>query len=43
MKRTGSDIPRPSTILPYVDFRILPPIPQSEIDSNPNLVQNTGY
>lgn len=43
LKRNGFDISRPLTTLSYVDFRILPPIPQSEIDANPNLVQNVGY
>jgi hypothetical protein len=43
LKRTGSDIARPLGTLSYVDFRILPPIPQSEINANPNLIQNAGY
>ncbi len=44
LKRTGSDISRPSSrTLSYVDFRILPPIPQSELDANTNLIQNAGY
>lgn len=27
----------------FTDFRILPPIPQREVDGNPNLPQNFGY
>ena len=29
--------------LPYYDPRLRLPIPQREIDTNPNLVQNEGY
>jgi hypothetical protein len=43
LKRNGSDMSRPWGTLSYVDFRVLPPIPQSEIDANPKLVQNAGY
>lgn len=27
----------------FTDIRILPPIPQAEVDGNPNLKQNSGY
>ncbi|MCY7292032.1 MAG: RagB/SusD family nutrient uptake outer membrane protein [Ferruginibacter sp.] len=27
----------------YTDFRLLAPIPQREVDNNPNLIQNFGY
>lgn len=43
LKRNGLNIARPLGTLLYTDFRILAPIPQSEIDANPNLVQNAGY
>jgi tetratricopeptide (TPR) repeat protein len=43
LKRNGLNIARPLGTLPFTDFRILAPIPQSEIDANPNLVQNAGY
>lgn len=45
-KRLGRDIVKstPSTaIVPFTDVRILPAIPQVEIDANPNLKQNAGY
>ena len=29
--------------LPSADFYVLFPIPQSQIDANPNLIQNPGY
>ena len=46
LKRWGMDISKtqPATILvPFNDIRILAPIPQGEIDGNPNMVQNPGY
>jgi len=29
--------------LSFEDFKILPPIPQREVDGNPNIKQNRGY
>ena len=45
LKRTGQTIVKsnPATNLPATDYRILPRIPTSEIDGNPNMVQNFGY
>jgi hypothetical protein len=46
LKRRGLDIPKPQqpfNVLPYTDFRILAPLPQSEVDESPVLVQNPGY
>ena len=46
LKRRGRDIPKPQTgfnVLPYTDFRILARVPQSEVELNPQLVQNPGY
>ncbi|WP_238531712.1 RagB/SusD family nutrient uptake outer membrane protein [Nitritalea halalkaliphila] len=47
LKRLGRDIDKsylgPNSSVPFTDFRILPPIPQREIDGNPNLNQNVGY
>jgi len=51
LKRLGRDITKspgqngvnaPSNV-GFTEFRILPAIPQRELDGNPNLVQNTGY
>ena len=47
LKRHGMDIPKPaasgaSTLL-YSDFKILPRIPQSDINLSTELVQNPGY
>lgn len=45
LKRLGRDLvktPHYNTVA-FTDFRILAPIPQREIDGNPNLVQNFGY
>ena len=45
MKRLGRDLvkgPHYSNVA-FTDIRILPPLPQSEIDGNPNLKQNVGY
>ncbi|HAH37574.1 MAG TPA: hypothetical protein DCL81_13975, partial [Algoriphagus sp.] len=33
----------PNVNVQFDDFRILPPIPQREVDGNPNLNQNRGY
>lgn len=41
--RLGSNIVKDNGTLLYTDFRILPPIPQAELDINPNLVKNPGY
>lgn len=45
LKRRAMDITKQATAttVPYDDFRILPPLPQSEVDNNPNLNQNPGY
>jgi starch-binding outer membrane protein, SusD/RagB family len=45
-KRRGADINKsaPSTsILFFTDARVLAPIPQADVDGNPNLPQNFGY
>jgi len=46
-KRLGRTITKgaPSTVAPIApgDVRMLPPIPQSDVDGNPNLRQNFGY
>jgi starch-binding outer membrane protein, SusD/RagB family len=43
LKRRGVDIVKVPNNVPYTDFRILPPLPQAELDYSPNLVQNPGY
>jgi starch-binding outer membrane protein, SusD/RagB family len=45
LKRNGRAIIKttPAVNLPFDDFKILPPIPQREVDGNPNLNQNRGY
>jgi len=45
LKRYGRSIVKtnPPTNLPATDFRLLPAIPQRDIDGNPNMVQNFGY
>lgn len=45
LKRYGRPIVKttPSVNLSFDDFRILPPIPQREVDGNVNLNQNRGY
>jgi hypothetical protein len=46
LKRLGRDIVKtaPSTaVVAFTDARILPPIPQREIDGNPKIQQNFGY
>jgi hypothetical protein len=46
-KRLGLPIrkgaPNPNPDLAFTDRRVLPPIPQSDVDGNPNLQQNFGY
>ena len=45
LKRLGRDLgkaPHYSTIA-FTDTRILAPIPQGDVDGNPNLKQNVGY
>ncbi len=32
-----------STKIIYTDFRLLPALPQRELDNNPNMIQNFGY
>jgi starch-binding outer membrane protein, SusD/RagB family len=45
LKRNGRAIVKttPNVNLPFDDFKFLPPIPQREVDGNPNLNQNRGY
>jgi starch-binding outer membrane protein, SusD/RagB family len=45
LKRYGRPIIKttPAVNVQFDDFRILPPIPQREVDGNPNLNQNRGY
>jgi starch-binding outer membrane protein, SusD/RagB family len=45
LKRYGTTIVKtnPAVNLPATDFRLLPRIPQSEVDGNPNMQQNFGY
>lgn len=44
LTRLGVDIPKENiSPIPFSDYRILAPIPQSEIDINTNLIQNRGY
>lgn len=45
LKRTGSDIVKPTLnfTVAFTEDVILPAIPQSEVDGNPNLQQNSGY
>jgi starch-binding outer membrane protein, SusD/RagB family len=43
LKRRGVDIVKLPANVTYDDTRILPPLPQREIDGNPNLAQNDGY
>lgn len=44
-KRLGRDIPKAPHYadLVFTNFLVLPALPQSEIDGNKNLVQNSGY
>jgi len=45
LKRYGRAIVKttPAVNLTFDDFKILPPIPQREVDGNPNIKQNRGY
>ena len=48
LKRRGRDIPKPQVsggtgVLPYTDYRILAPIPETQVEFNPELRQNPGY
>jgi starch-binding outer membrane protein, SusD/RagB family len=43
LKRRGQNIVKLPADVPFDDFRILPAIPQRELDGNPNMVQNDGY
>jgi hypothetical protein len=45
LKRYGRPIVKttPAVNLAFDDFKILPPIPQREVDGNPNIKQNRGY
>lgn len=45
LKRYGKPIIKTTPVVnvQFDDFRILPPIPQREVDGNPNLNQNRGY
>ncbi|MFD2037332.1 RagB/SusD family nutrient uptake outer membrane protein [Belliella marina] len=47
LKRYGRELNKvylgPNNIVPFEDFRILPPIPQREVDGNTQLNQNRGY
>lgn len=45
LKRYGKGIVKtvPAVNLAFDDFKILPAIPQREVDGNPNLKQNKGY
>lgn len=45
LKRYGRDIVKTTPVvnLTFDDFKILPPLPQREVDGNPNLNQNRGY
>ncbi|WP_113926321.1 RagB/SusD family nutrient uptake outer membrane protein [Cognataquiflexum aquatile] len=45
LKRYGRNVVKTTPVvnLTFDDFKILPPIPQREVDGNPNLNQNRGY
>lgn len=43
VKRTRGSVTEGTTTYPFNDQRMVFPIPQREIDANPNLVQNPGY
>lgn len=47
LKRRGMDIPKPAhsgnAALAYPDFRILAPLPTTQVQNNPELAQNPGY
>ena len=43
IKRLGRDIIKMPNNLPFIDFKVLAPIPSRELAANPNLIQNFGY
>lgn len=43
LKRNGLDVVKAPANLPFNDTRILPALPQRDIDGNPNMRQNAGY
>jgi hypothetical protein len=45
LKRQGITIIKANPVvnLPATDFRLLPRIPQTDVDGNPNMLQNFGY
>jgi len=43
ISRNATNYPPTALSLPYSDFRRLFPIPQAELDPNPNMKQNSGY
>jgi hypothetical protein len=47
LKRRGMDITKPAfganPIVPYTDFRILAPLPATQVQNNALLIQNPGY
>lgn len=45
LKRRGLDITKPAgrTMVPYSDYRVVARISDTQMDANPNLVQNPGY
>lgn len=47
LKRRGMDIPKPAHSglppVPYGDYRLLGPLPDTQVENNPELVQNPGY
>lgn len=43
ISRNAANYPPTALSLPYSDFRRLFPIPQAELDPNPNMKQNSGY
>jgi starch-binding outer membrane protein, SusD/RagB family len=45
LKRYGLNIVKSNPVvnLPPTDFRLLPRVPQTDVDGNPNMVQNFGY
>lgn len=43
LKRLGMDVIKSTGNLPYGDYRVLAPLPLSEVQANPKMKQNTGY
>lgn len=45
LKRRAMDIPKQGDLstISYDDYRLLPPLPNDEVDNNPDLDQNPGY